>query len=133
MIFIDTSAVYALADRADENHKSAKEILRTLINNHEELVTHNYIIVESAALLQNRLGVSPAITFLQEVKQFSIIWIDEILHDAAREYFEKQGKRNLSFVDCASFVVMQQQRIEQALAFDKDFTKAGFEATSHNR
>lgn len=133
MIFIDTSAIYALTDRADKNHNGAKEIIKTIINNREEIVTHNYIIVESLALLQNRLGVLPATTFLKDARQFSIIWIDEMLHDKASEYFEKYGKRNLSFVDCVSFIVMQKENIQRAFTFDKDFTEAGFEIISDSR
>lgn len=47
-IFVDTSAFFALLDRDDANHKKA-----------------NYILVESFALIQHRLGMD-AVMGLQE-------------------------------------------------------------------
>lgn len=33
---------------------------------------------------------------------------------------------NLSITDCASFCIMQQQGIQEALAYDRHFEQAGF-------
>lgn len=130
MIFLDTSAIYALADKADKNHERAKEIFQNLLHSREELLIHNYIIVESQALIQHRLGFLQARVFLHEAEQFTIIWVDLLLHNQAGEYFARHGKKNLSFVDCVSFILMHQEHIKQAFAFDADFTKAGFELLS---
>ena len=56
MIFLDTSAIYALADRDDPNHSQAAAAFRRLLEDGEEALVHSYILVESAALLQRRLG-----------------------------------------------------------------------------
>lgn len=130
MIFIDTSAIYALADKADKNHDKAKSIAVAL-NQQREVFTHNYIIVESAALIQHRLGFVQAKTFLEEVFQFRIFWIDMHLHQKATQYFTKIGKRKVSFVDCVSFMLMRDNDIKKAFAFDQDFINAGFELITH--
>lgn len=61
MIFLDTSVVYALADEGDPNHKRAKELFGRALEVDEDLLIHNYILVESAALLQNRLRLDQAL------------------------------------------------------------------------
>lgn len=128
MIFIDTSAWYALADRADSNHNRANEIFSRLCANGEDLVTHNYIIVESIALIQHRLGFDVAEKFLAEVGSFRIIWVDQTLHDDAVRLFKETGKRKVSFVDCISFSLMRKRVIMHTFAFDADFKTFGFTA-----
>ncbi len=64
-IFTDTSAFYALLDRDDANHRQAKRMWADLLGAENTLVTSNYILVESFALLQNRLGIG-AVRGLQE-------------------------------------------------------------------
>ena len=60
MIFLDTSAIYAWADIRDRNHKLAVHRLQHILDAREELLTHNYVLVEAISLLQARLGVSAA-------------------------------------------------------------------------
>jgi predicted nucleic acid-binding protein len=126
MTFVDTSALYALADTSDANHTSAKEIFQKLLESNEELFTHNYIIVETTALLQHRLGFSVAEKFLHDISFFSIIWIDEHSHRDAVTLFISLKKRAVSFVDCTSFVLMRQKDMNHAFAFDQDFLVQGF-------
>ena len=56
-IFVDTSAFFALLDRDDANHKKAKGAWNNVLNSENILVTTNYILVESFALIQHRLGM----------------------------------------------------------------------------
>lgn len=126
MVFLDTSAIYALADRNDENHLSAKKTF-AYVAAKEKILIHNYVIVESAALIQVRLGLAPAKKFLEEAVRFEVVWVDASLHTEATRYLQNKGTRRLSFVDCVSFVVMHNYRISQAFSFDDDFSRAGFQ------
>lgn len=126
MIFIDTSTFYALADRADENHRETRKLFAALIKESETLTTHNYVIVESAALIQHRLGIASAMKFLTEMDHFAVTWVDEALHADAREEWKRQKRARVSFVDCVSFTLMRRENITRAFAFDKDFVTAGF-------
>jgi len=127
MILWDSSAVYALADKTDINNKRAKEFLPEILQSQEELVFHNYVVVESVALLQRRLGLKATREFLAQTAKFRIFWIDAQVHKFAEDYFRAHATRKLSFVDCVSFVVRRQQGITRAFAFDEDFQKAGFD------
>ncbi|MEW6667765.1 MAG: PIN domain-containing protein [Thermodesulfobacteriota bacterium] len=126
MIFLDTSAIYAMADKSDPNHSAACEKFDLALEEEERFVSHNYVLVESVALIQSRLGLQVALKFLEEAKVFEIEWVDEGLHEEARGELEKIGKRQVSFVDCLSFLVMKRKGIETALAFDPDFAEQGF-------
>ena len=106
MIFLDTSAIYAMADKSDPNHSDCEKFDLALEDG-ERFVSHNYVLVESVALLQSRLGLKVALLFLEEAKAFEIEWVDEALHQEARSALEKIGKRQVSFVDCLSFVFMR--------------------------
>jgi predicted nucleic acid-binding protein len=126
MIFLDTSAIYALADRNDFHHKKAKRIFEELLLAKEEFLMHNYILIESIALIQHRLGFTPAKRFLEETNQFQIVWADTHIHIKALAYFNRYGRRKLSFVDCVSFAVMKEHGAKNVFAFDEDFTREDF-------
>jgi predicted nucleic acid-binding protein len=126
VIFLDTSAIYAMADKSDPNHSAACQKFDLALEKGERFVSHNYVLVESVGLLQSRLGLEVALLFLEEAKAFEIEWVDEALHEEARRELERIGKRQVSFVDCLSFLVMRRKGVETALAFDPDFAEQGF-------
>jgi predicted nucleic acid-binding protein len=127
VIFLDTSAIYAWADIADANHESAVRRLHALLNRDERLLTHNYVLIESMALLQARLGMSAAIKLAKDTDAFVIEWVDEGLHAAGVRELERSRKRGVSLVDHISFLVMRRRQLTTAFAFDPDFVSAGFE------
>ena len=126
MIFLDTSAIYALADTGDPNHNQALSLFASVVEEGQGILTHNYVVVESAALLQSRLGMNSALRFLVDVNDFQVHWITSDDHQRAVSLLTERARRGLSLVDCVSFVVMGQYGVEQALAFDRDFEREGF-------
>lgn len=126
MIFLDTSAIYALADKADSNHIAAYSRFEDVLKSGEIFILTNYILLESAALLQARLGLHSAILFLKEAKSFEVEWVDLDLHEEAEKELERIGKRGISLVDCTSFIVMRRRSVQRAFAFDPDFKDQGF-------
>jgi predicted nucleic acid-binding protein len=126
MIFLDTSAVYALADRQDLHHRTAVERFTKLITSGEGLLTHNYVVLECFTLLQARLGVATALKFAKESIAFEVEWVDKGLHDAGMRELAASPKRRLSLVDHISFLVMKRWNLTSAFAFDPDFKTAGF-------
>ena len=126
MIFLDTSAIYALADQADPNHATAYKKFDLASKTGERFLLHNYVLVESTALLQARLGLSSAILFLEDAQAFEVEWVDLELHQEAVKELEKIGKRGISLVDCTSFLVMRRKGVQIVLAFDPDFEDQGF-------
>ena len=126
MIFIDTSAIYAWADAADPNHATSVRRLQRILAQREELFTHNYILVESLALLQARLGLRAAVNLARDAAMFVIEWVDDDLHALGIQELQRSKKRDVSFVDHISFLAMRKRDVGIAFAFDPDFTSAGF-------
>jgi len=126
VIFLDTSAIYALADKADPNHITAYSRFEDVLKSGEIFILTNYILLESAALLQARLGLHSAILFLKDAKSFEVEWVDLDLHEEAEKELERIGKRGISLVDCTSFIVMRRRGVQRAFAFDPDFKDQGF-------
>lgn len=126
MIFLDTSVIYAMADRADPRHERAKEYFRAVLEAGEPVVTHNYVLVESMALIQHRLGLAPALQVAESSRALEMEWIDKDLHDEAVRRLAANKRRRVSLVDQVSFIVMRLRGIGTALTFDEDFAAEGF-------
>jgi uncharacterized protein len=130
LIFIDTSAFYAILDRDDRVHGPATETWRLLLSTEHPapLLTSNYILVESFALIQARLGLA-AVRELNDamLPVVSTCWVTEQDHTAAVSALLPQGRRRLSLVDCTSFAVMRRLNLRRAFAFDRHFVEQGFD------
>lgn len=125
MIFVDTSAVVALASHRDLRHDEARRSFAELLRTGRPLLTHSYVLAESMALLHRRLGRKTAIAFAVEARAFEIEWVDQSLHDSAVEAL-RGAHRDVSLVDQVSFLVMRRRGVDSAFAFDRDFETAGF-------
>ena len=126
-IFVDTSAFYAVLCADDPNHDAARKIWLDLHARQEEMLTTNYVLVESFALLQNRLGMEAVRLFQQDaVPLLQIEWVQSTHHLAAVTALVVAGRRQLSLVDCASFETMRRLGINMAFAFDPHFKEQGF-------
>jgi predicted nucleic acid-binding protein len=126
-VFVDTSAWYALLSSDDPNHDRAEALLEELRRTQEPLATHNYVVVESAALIERRLGrKSAARLFADLVPTADMEWIQPSLHDVALAAYLATGSRT-SLVDHVSFALMRARAINTAFAFDADFKAQGFQ------
>ncbi len=118
-IFIDTSVFYAIFDANDQDHQAARATWSHLLDQDEVLTTSNYVLVEAFALLQRRRGMEPVRLFHDVVTPLlQILWVDVSVHELAVATWLTAGRRQLSLVDCATFVLMRQYGIHTAFAFD---------------
>jgi predicted nucleic acid-binding protein len=125
--FIDTSAFYALMDRSDSYHEKAKKLWGLLLDEEVYLKTTNYIIIETLALLQNRLGFEAAHLYTSDILELvDILWIDEPRHNLAFELWLSLGRKKLSLVDCVSFISMRHYKLEAVFGYDRHFDQQGF-------
>jgi uncharacterized protein len=124
--FTDTSALYAYLDRADDNHPQAAAVFADLLDG-AGLVTHNYVVVELAALVQRRLGSRASRSLFDDVLPVvDLVFVDDDTHHAAITGYRAGLRRRTSLVDHVSFEVMRRTGLQEAFAFDDDFTRQGF-------
>ncbi len=125
-VFVDTSAFYAILDAAVFEHEPARERWPALLAGDETLVTSNYAIVETVALVQHRLGLAAVETLFRDMlPAVGVLWVDATLHEAAVALLLSAARRRLSLVDCASFAAMRAHGLDTAFAFDRHFTEQG--------
>lgn len=126
MILVDTSALLAFLDADDEHHQRAVEAFDHLVLDGRP-ISHNYIVLESAAIVHRRGGSRVVRRFMEDiVPLLELIWIEEPLHRRAARGWLAELSRGSSLVDRASFEVMRDHGIDRAFAFDRDFVRAGF-------
>ena len=128
-LFVDTSALIALLDAADPQHEAVRAVWARSLADQERLVTSNYILVETLAVVQGRFGTSAVHVLLDDVAPvLELHWIDEGLHDAALRGLRAAGRRTLSLVDCTSFELMRALGLRDAFTLDAHFVEQGFSA-----
>ena len=128
-IYIDTSAFYALVNKKDEYHKNAQKVWSEILKNGNTLFTSNYVLVESIALIQHRLGMKALVeTYEVLLPLLNVEWIDAMIHKTAISALFTASKRGLSLVDCVSFEIMRNLGIETAFSFDPHFKQQGFKS-----
>lgn len=126
-VFADTSAFFALGSAADQAHLAARKAWRGLRERDVELVTTSYVLLETSALLQRRLGLDSVRFFREELAPLvRVHWVDEELHERGLDLLLSRGKRDVSLVDAVSFVVCREEGIDEVFAFDRHFADEGF-------
>jgi predicted nucleic acid-binding protein len=127
-VFVDTSALYAILDAADHNHSPARATWADLLRGDAHFLCTNYVLLETFALVQNRLGMTAVRTLREDLLPvLQVIWVDAERHGTAVTAMLTAGRRQLSLVDCVSFGVMRELGLTTAFTFDSDFMDQGFE------
>ena len=126
-VFVDTSAFYAVFDRDGANHPAAKAAWTALLGEPATLWTTNYVLLETTALLQHRIGVAAVRSFHEDVVPLlQVDWVTAEAHRAGVEALLAAARKKLSLVDCVSFQTMRQLGVHVAFCFDAHFREQGF-------
>jgi predicted nucleic acid-binding protein len=124
LVFVDTSAWFALAYEGDPYHPAA----RVFIVSKPRLVTTNFVIDETITLVLKRLGYWSARELGEKLwsgQQARIIYVSKADQYAAWELFKRYDDKAFSFTDCTSFAVMARLGLHYAFAFDEHFEQTG--------
>lgn len=127
MIFVDTSFWIAVRNRRDPRHAEAATLLRARADG--GFATSNQVRGETWTYLRRRAGHDGAVEFLDALERsprVQLFSITEKQEQQALKWLRQRDEREYSFVDATSFVLMRELRIREALAFDGDFSAAGF-------
>lgn len=123
-VFVDTSALLALLDRADPRHHAVRSAFLDLAD--RELVTHGYVVAETLAVARRRFGVDGVIALLDDLLPvLAVLPVEPSLHASAHARYRASLPSGTSFVDQVSFAVMAREAIDTAFVLDADFVAAG--------
>ncbi len=127
MIFVDTSFWIALRNRRDARHDQAVRLLRNYAD--RRLLTTNHVRGETWTYLRRRAGHRSAVDFLDLVERsprVQLFLVSDAIEQEVLRWLRRRDEREYSFVDATSFASMRSFGIREALAFDGDFSAAGF-------
>lgn len=125
MILVDTGAIYALIDRNDKNHQSAKHYYETIAGN-AVLCISLPILTEACLLIEARLGLYFVHKFWESVLNgiFEVLAIDKNVLNLAFDVEKKYKNSDFGFVDSTCFAICEKYKIIQIFTYDrKHFSK----------
>ena len=127
-MIVDTSAFLAVLGKDDGNHARARTAWGDLLEQRTPLVTSSYVLAETLAILQHRMGLDAVRVFHNDIHPIlTIEWVADGLHEKGIGGVLVARRRDLSLVDCVSFDVMRQRGIRKVFAFDAHFEEQGFD------
>jgi uncharacterized protein len=127
VVFVDASFWIALRFPRDDRHATAASLFARY--GEEPLVTTNLVRGETWTILRRRAGHRSAVHAIKSMSsspRVELVRVDATLEEEAFGWLRKHDERRYSFVDATSFALMRKKRITSALAFDRDFSAAGF-------
>jgi len=127
-VYIDTSAFLAVLNQNDDYHPIARSAWSQLLDSDVRLVINSFVLIESCALIQKRLGIDALKAFMRHFQPVLFIdWIDEGSFHPSVYILLNQNERDLSLVDCSSFLTMTRLHISTVFTFNSHFARQGFE------
>lgn len=121
MIILDTSFIISYFNTRDQNHSKAVKLMKQM---HESLCLTDYVFGEVATVSLIRLkSIEKASKIGETLKSLHIIDVEKSSFDKAWDIFCRQKDTVLSFTDCTTISVMQENYIEKIATFDGDFDR----------
>lgn len=133
-VLVDAGYWVALARADDTLHGRAVAWQRLLDERHAGLVTIDWMIVELFRVLTSarlRIPRSQALRVVEAVRAepaLRVVHVDPDIRNRAWRSLAAHPDRSWSWADAAAFEVMRAHGLTQALAHDKHFIEAGFDA-----
>ena len=132
LVFVDTGAWLALAVRRDQYHRAAVDHYTRLSDERTRLLTTDYVMLETYTRIRYDDGHRQALQFHETITRaldqgrLELEWVSRQTHEKAWQIFEKYEDQLFSLVDCASFVIAGEARVDQVFGFDRGFLTMGF-------
>lgn len=130
-VFLDTSYAVALATPEDHHHRQALALAQDLRSRGTRMVTTRAVLLEIGnSLARRRLRAAGVdlLEFAEDDPKVEIVPLSEDLYRRGLELFRQRRDKEWGLVDCVSFVVMQDYRLQETLTTDEHFEQAGFRA-----
>lgn len=126
VVFADAYYFVARLNRRDQHHDRVIKFSRDF---RARLVTSDWVLMEVADALaesESRFRVRDFIMHLRQAAGCEIIPASRELLDRALDFYHQHADKEWTLTDCASFVIMRDKGILEALTGDQHFQQAGF-------
>ena len=128
-VFADTSYWIAVTRTGDGLHRKARVVTQRI--GRVKIITSELVLVEylndmsKLGEYYRRLAVD-TVRDLQSDDNVEIVPATSQQFWEAVQYYDSRPDQRWSLVDCSSFLIMEELKIRDALAYDRDFRQAGF-------
>lgn len=125
-VFGDSLYFLALLNPRDAYHQRAVEFARAWRG---VIVTTRWVLAEVCDGLSNPANRGLATVLVKRVssaERFRLLRSSDDLFDRGFELYRQRADKEWSLTDCISFVVMADEKINEALTGDRHFEQAGF-------
>jgi uncharacterized protein len=121
VVFVDASALVALADRDDASHEAAVAAYRELVVGQFRFFTTNLALTEAHTLIASALGPESARTWLAHcnIRVHGITPAD--LEEGRRAIEEGQGPPRATLTDTIHLAVLDRLGVADVFAVDRAF------------
>jgi predicted nucleic acid-binding protein len=124
-MLIDTSAIFAVANRADVHHAQAARWLTDWLKGGGQVIVANYVFSEAVTLLKARMETTVAVETGRRLRNpalYEWLWLSPEDESAAWAVFEQYADKEWSFVDCVLCVMAQRLGVP-VFSFDHHFAQ----------
>jgi predicted nucleic acid-binding protein len=130
-VFADTGYWIALLNPRDALHEKARQASTGL--GRTRIITSEFVLVEvlNAFASKGDLPRRAACVLVDKIRSNPNAEIVSMTSSAFRhavERYRSRGDKTWGLTDCASFLIMEEKGITEALSADRDFQQAGFKA-----
>jgi predicted nucleic acid-binding protein len=120
--FSDTGFFYALTDPADRWHQACLQLLTQVQQHRRVLVTTNFVIAETHALLLHRKGQKVALAWLDQVDRLAHVErVTEGDERQAKDILRRYADQTFTLTDALSFAVITRLGLTVVLSVDRHF------------
>ena len=129
VVFVDTGFWIARFNPNDSLHSRAAELARSL--GPARYLTSEMVLSEFLAALSPTVLRSSAVSAVRKIianPNVEVVPQTSIQFREAFELYADRADKDWSLTDCASFKLMRERGVADALAYDHHFEQAGFKA-----
>ena len=126
--FLDTNGWIALLNSSDALHSLASLTWQDLRRRGYSILLTDWVIAETGnglARTSARSRFADAVYLVRSSPQARIVTISERLFLQALDLYTTRSDKTWGLVDCASFVVMEEERVDEVFTNDRHFVQAG--------
>jgi len=126
-LFLDTAFIQALLNRRDQYHTQAEALFPRVRAAAEVWVTEAVLVEVGNALSElDRMAASQFIERCYHTSNMHVVSVDTPLLMRALRLYREHPDKIWGLTDCISFIVMQEQKLTDAVTTDGHFVQAGY-------
>ena len=129
-IYMDTTALIALANKNDKNHERARNFLKSKLREGVLFIVGRPVFMEFLNGVSKRVSKKKAIELYEAYTKSKFVVIEKETEEdwekAWSIFLKYDNQDGMDLVDCLSFAIMERLGLKKAFTFDKDFETYGF-------